>query len=211
MFNNLGAIGNRYTARCVQGPDVQHLHRRQSLPALAQQDLPARRDSVPPRPRAAAAASTSSAARSRTSPPTGSATCCGTSPRPAGIAFQLALGLSRRFSSGGLTKWTRQGLETWINNARINSCETATALRVLHRPRRSAATPSVPARSWRCRWAWRATSTPPCAVARRTALDPRLRTVKCRRTSPHKRPLSARFTWRPPSRSTPSTILPANS
>lgn len=43
-----------------------------------------------------------------------------------GIAFQLALeAVSPLF--GGLTKWAK-GLETWINNARINSCETAKAI-----------------------------------------------------------------------------------
>jgi conjugative transfer pilus assembly protein TraH len=43
-----------------------------------------------------------------------------------GIAFQLALE-SVSPLLGGLTKWAK-GLETWINNARVNSCETATAL-----------------------------------------------------------------------------------
>jgi conjugative transfer pilus assembly protein TraH len=43
-----------------------------------------------------------------------------------GIAFQLALE-SVSPLLGGLTKWAK-GLETWINNSRINSCETATAL-----------------------------------------------------------------------------------
>jgi len=43
-----------------------------------------------------------------------------------GIAFQLALE-SVSPMLGGLTKWAK-GLETWINNARINSCETAKAL-----------------------------------------------------------------------------------
>ena len=49
-----------------------------------------------------------------------------TSRRPAGIAFQLALGAVSP-PLGGLTKWAK-GLETWINNARINSCETAKAI-----------------------------------------------------------------------------------
>jgi len=40
-----------------------------------------------------------------------------------GIAFQLALEAVSPLL-GGLTKWAK-GLETWINNARINSCETA--------------------------------------------------------------------------------------
>jgi conjugative transfer pilus assembly protein TraH len=43
-----------------------------------------------------------------------------------GIAFQLALE-SVSPLLGGLTKWAK-GLETWINNARVNSCETAKAL-----------------------------------------------------------------------------------
>ena len=43
-----------------------------------------------------------------------------------GIAFQLALE-SVSPLLGGLTKWAT-GLETWINNARINSCETAKAI-----------------------------------------------------------------------------------
>jgi conjugative transfer pilus assembly protein TraH len=43
-----------------------------------------------------------------------------------GIAFQLALEAVSPLL-GGLTKWAK-GLETWINNARINSCETAKAL-----------------------------------------------------------------------------------
>ena len=43
-----------------------------------------------------------------------------------GIAFQLALEAVSPLL-GGLTKWA-QGLETWINNARINSCETAKAI-----------------------------------------------------------------------------------
>src|SRR5574338_305816 len=43
-----------------------------------------------------------------------------------GIAFQLALEAVSPLL-GGLTKCAK-GLETWINNARINSCETATAL-----------------------------------------------------------------------------------
>jgi conjugative transfer pilus assembly protein TraH len=43
-----------------------------------------------------------------------------------GIAFQLALEAVSPLL-GGLTKWAK-GLETWINNARVNSCETATAL-----------------------------------------------------------------------------------
>lgn len=43
-----------------------------------------------------------------------------------GIAFQLALEAVSPLL-GGITKWAK-GLETWINNARINSCETATAL-----------------------------------------------------------------------------------
>ncbi len=43
-----------------------------------------------------------------------------------GIAFQLALE-SVSPLLGGLTKWA-QGLETWVNNARINSCETAKAI-----------------------------------------------------------------------------------
>jgi len=43
-----------------------------------------------------------------------------------GIAFQLALEAVSPLL-GGLTKWA-QGLETWINNARISSCETAKAL-----------------------------------------------------------------------------------
>ncbi len=43
-----------------------------------------------------------------------------------GIAFQLALE-SVSPLLGGLTKWGK-GLETWINNARINSCETAKAI-----------------------------------------------------------------------------------
>jgi conjugative transfer pilus assembly protein TraH len=43
-----------------------------------------------------------------------------------GIAFQLALEAVSPLL-GGLTKWAK-GLETWINNAHINSCETATAL-----------------------------------------------------------------------------------
>lgn len=43
-----------------------------------------------------------------------------------GIAFQLALEAVSPLL-GGLTKWAK-GLETWINNSRINSCETATAL-----------------------------------------------------------------------------------
>jgi conjugative transfer pilus assembly protein TraH len=47
-----------------------------------------------------------------------------------GIAFQLALEAVSPLL-GGLTKWAK-GLETWINNARVNSCETATASR---RPR----------------------------------------------------------------------------
>ena len=43
-----------------------------------------------------------------------------------GIAFQLALEAVSPLL-GGLTKWAK-GLETWINNARINSCETAKAI-----------------------------------------------------------------------------------
>jgi conjugative transfer pilus assembly protein TraH len=43
-----------------------------------------------------------------------------------GIAFQLALE-SVSPLLGGLSKWAK-GLETWINNARINSCEAAKAL-----------------------------------------------------------------------------------
>ena len=43
-----------------------------------------------------------------------------------GIAFQLALEAVSPLL-GGLTKWAK-GLETWINNARVNSCETAKAL-----------------------------------------------------------------------------------
>jgi conjugative transfer pilus assembly protein TraH len=43
-----------------------------------------------------------------------------------GIAFQLALE-SVSPMLGGLTKWAK-GLESWINNARINSCETAKAI-----------------------------------------------------------------------------------
>jgi conjugative transfer pilus assembly protein TraH len=43
-----------------------------------------------------------------------------------GIAFQLALE-SVSPLLGGLTKWAK-GLETWINNARMNSCETAKAM-----------------------------------------------------------------------------------
>jgi conjugative transfer pilus assembly protein TraH len=43
-----------------------------------------------------------------------------------GIAFQLALE-SVSPLLGGLTKWAK-GLETWINNARIDSCETAKAI-----------------------------------------------------------------------------------
>ena len=43
-----------------------------------------------------------------------------------GIAFQLALE-SVSPLLGGLTKWA-QGIETTINNARINSCETAKAI-----------------------------------------------------------------------------------
>ncbi len=43
-----------------------------------------------------------------------------------GIAFQLALE-SVSPMLGGLTKWAK-GLETWINNARISSCETAKAI-----------------------------------------------------------------------------------
>lgn len=43
-----------------------------------------------------------------------------------GVAFQLALEAVSPLL-GGLTKWMK-GLETWINNARINSCETAKAL-----------------------------------------------------------------------------------
>ncbi len=43
-----------------------------------------------------------------------------------GIAFQLALE-SVSPLLGGLSKWA-QGIETWVNNARINSCETAKAM-----------------------------------------------------------------------------------
>jgi len=43
-----------------------------------------------------------------------------------GIAFQLALEAVSPLL-GGLTKWAK-GLETWINNARMNSCETAKAM-----------------------------------------------------------------------------------
>lgn len=43
-----------------------------------------------------------------------------------GIVFQLALEAVSPLL-GGLTKWAK-GLETWINNARINSCETAKAI-----------------------------------------------------------------------------------
>lgn len=43
-----------------------------------------------------------------------------------GIAYQLALEAVSPLL-GGLTKWAK-GLETWINNARINSCETAKAI-----------------------------------------------------------------------------------
>ncbi|MES2089837.1 MAG: conjugal transfer protein TraH, partial [Pseudomonadota bacterium] len=43
-----------------------------------------------------------------------------------GIAFQLALEAVSPLL-GGLSKWAK-GLETWINNARINSCETAKAI-----------------------------------------------------------------------------------
>jgi conjugative transfer pilus assembly protein TraH len=43
-----------------------------------------------------------------------------------GIAFQLALEAVSPLL-GGLTKWAK-GVETMVNNARINSCETATAL-----------------------------------------------------------------------------------
>jgi conjugative transfer pilus assembly protein TraH len=43
-----------------------------------------------------------------------------------GIAFQLALEAVSPLL-GGLTKWAK-GLETWINNARINSCEAAKAM-----------------------------------------------------------------------------------
>ena len=43
-----------------------------------------------------------------------------------GIAFQLALEAVSPLL-GGLTKWAK-GLETWINTARINSCETAKAI-----------------------------------------------------------------------------------
>ena len=43
-----------------------------------------------------------------------------------GIAFQIALEAVSPLL-GGLTKWAK-GLETWINNARINSCETAKAI-----------------------------------------------------------------------------------
>ena len=43
-----------------------------------------------------------------------------------GIAFQLALEAVSPLL-GGLTKWAK-GLETWINNARIISCETAKAI-----------------------------------------------------------------------------------
>lgn len=43
-----------------------------------------------------------------------------------GIAYQIALEAVSPLL-GGLTKWAK-GLETWINNARINSCETAKAV-----------------------------------------------------------------------------------
>lgn len=43
-----------------------------------------------------------------------------------GIAYQIALEAVSPLL-GGLTKWAK-GLETWINNARINSCETAKAI-----------------------------------------------------------------------------------
>lgn len=43
-----------------------------------------------------------------------------------GIAFQLALEAVSPLL-GGLTKWAK-GLETWVNNARINSCEVGKAI-----------------------------------------------------------------------------------
>ena len=43
-----------------------------------------------------------------------------------GIAFQMALEAVSPLL-GGLTKWAK-GIETWVNNARINSCESAKAL-----------------------------------------------------------------------------------
>jgi conjugative transfer pilus assembly protein TraH len=43
-----------------------------------------------------------------------------------GIAFQLALEAVSPLL-GGETKWAK-GIETWVNNARINSCETAKAI-----------------------------------------------------------------------------------
>ena len=86
-----------------------------------------------------------------------------------GIAFQLALEAVSPLL-GGLTKWAK-GLETWINNARINSCET---------PRPSSARPPNPSATARrkpaptspSRWAWRATAMRRAALLARPAQHP---------------------------------------
>jgi hypothetical protein len=82
-----------------------------------------------------------------------------------GIAFQLALEAVSPLL-GGLTKWAK-GLETWINNARINSCETAKAI-VSTAAESSATARRKPAPIWPSRWAWRATAMRRAGVVRPT-------------------------------------------
>ena len=107
-----------------------------------------------------------------------------------GIAFQLALE-SVSPLLGGLTKWAK-GLETWINNARINSCETAKASSA-RPPRPPATARRKPAPTWQWRWAWRATAMP------RAAAVPRIGPAFWRRPAPRAMPM---FATRPRSSAT---------
>lgn len=79
-----------------------------------------------------------------------------------GIAFQLALEAVSPLL-GGLTKWAK-GLETWINNARINSCETAKAI-VSTAAESLGYSSQGPAPTWQWKWAWKATAMRPAGAA----------------------------------------------
>jgi conjugative transfer pilus assembly protein TraH len=110
-----------------------------------------------------------------------------------GIAFQLALEAVSPLL-GGLTKWAK-GLETWINNARINSCETAKAI-VSTAAESSATARRKPAPIWPSRWAWRATGCGAPALCDRPAQHPGLGAFLQRSECEEQGPFVGNLTWK---------------